>query len=126
MSVDMNLMELVGSGPFIVREYIPGKSIKLLRNPHYWKVDRAGQPLPYLDAVEFLISRDLQAAVDRFESGETHIHDVSSSDYERLKRTSLSSDFSLFDLGPSYTSNYLMFNLDPGRSENGQVFLSAL
>jgi peptide/nickel transport system substrate-binding protein len=38
----------VGSGPFVVDDWKRGQSLKMSRNPHYW---RAGQP--YLDGVEF-------------------------------------------------------------------------
>jgi peptide/nickel transport system substrate-binding protein len=40
----------IGTGPFMFVEFKPNESIKLARNPHYWKPDR-----PYLDGIEFTI-----------------------------------------------------------------------
>ncbi|HWB49915.1 MAG TPA: ABC transporter substrate-binding protein [Stellaceae bacterium] len=40
----------IGTGPFKFVEYKPNESIKLVRNPDYWKPGR-----PYLDAIEYSI-----------------------------------------------------------------------
>ena len=39
----------VGSGPFMLKRWVRGQVVDLVRNPHYW---RSGQP--YLDAVKML------------------------------------------------------------------------
>src|SRR2546427_8095546 len=43
----------VGTGPFMMQEWIPGKHVVLAKNPHYFK-----QGLPYLEALEFRIMKD--------------------------------------------------------------------
>ena len=40
----------IGTGPFKFVEFKPNESIKLVRNPDYWKKDR-----PYLDGIEYTI-----------------------------------------------------------------------
>ena len=40
----------IGTGPFKFVEYKPNESIKLTKNPDYWKKDR-----PYLDGIEYSI-----------------------------------------------------------------------
>jgi peptide/nickel transport system substrate-binding protein len=40
----------IGTGPFRFIEFKPNQSIKLVRNPDYWKPDK-----PYLDAIEYTI-----------------------------------------------------------------------
>lgn len=42
-----------GTGAFVFDEYNPGSSLRTRRNPEYWQRDGAGNPLPYLDAVDF-------------------------------------------------------------------------
>src|SRR5712672_3603836 len=44
----------IGTGPFKFVEFKPNESIKLTRNPDYWKKDR-----PYLDGIEFTILREI-------------------------------------------------------------------
>lgn len=48
----------IGSGPFMITEFLPGISVMLERNPNYWRMDNAGNQLPYLDAVEIQIIPD--------------------------------------------------------------------
>jgi peptide/nickel transport system substrate-binding protein len=125
MGVDTPLDLLVVSGPFIVTNYEPGKRVVMARNPYYWKVDQAGNRLPYLDELEFLIVPDQSAALQRFEAGETHLHEVRAGDYERLKRQESTSDFRLVDLGPSFNTNFLMLNLDDRKRADGTPFVEA-
>ena len=46
--------QMAGLGPFRFKEYLPGERIVLERNPYYWKADRAGTRLPYLDRLVFM------------------------------------------------------------------------
>src|SRR5438132_321881 len=48
----------IGTGPFKFVEYKPGRSIRLARNPDYWK---PGQP--YLDGIEYTMVANSSAAI---------------------------------------------------------------
>ena len=120
MSVNMALENMVGSGPFIVSTYQSGRRVSLVRNPNYWKVDPRGNRLPYLDAVDFMILPDEQAMLRLFEAGGSHLHDVLPSEYDRLKRRQSQGDYRVVELGPSFNTNYLMFNLDPRLDAQGR------
>ena len=52
-------------GGWVVAEHRPDDIVVLRRNPYYWKVDEAGQQLPYLDEMQYRLStwgdRDIQA-----------------------------------------------------------------
>ena len=52
-------------GAWVVVEHRPDDIVVLRRNPYYWKVDEAGQQLPYLDEMHYRLStwgdRDVQA-----------------------------------------------------------------
>ncbi len=43
----------IGTGPFMLEEWIPNEVTRMVRNPDYWRTDAEGRQLPYLDAVEF-------------------------------------------------------------------------
>ena len=51
-------------GAWVVTEHRPDDIVILRRNPYYWKVDEAGNQLPYLDEVHYKLStwgdRDVQ------------------------------------------------------------------
>ena len=54
----------IGTGPFKFVEFRPNESIKLTRNPDYWKPG-----LPYLDGIEFPIIKNMSTAVLALVSG---------------------------------------------------------
>jgi peptide/nickel transport system substrate-binding protein len=54
----------IGTGPFIFVEYKPNQSIKVARNPDYWKPDR-----PYLDGIEYSMIANRSTAILAFATG---------------------------------------------------------
>ena len=54
----------IGTGPFKFVDFTPNQSIKLVRNPDYWKPGR-----PYLDGIEFTIIPNRATAILAFEAG---------------------------------------------------------
>ncbi|MHB1988411.1 MAG: ABC transporter substrate-binding protein [Acidimicrobiales bacterium] len=43
----------VGTGPFVYQDWVVGSHFTLTKNPHYWRKDRFGNQLPYLDSWTF-------------------------------------------------------------------------
>lgn len=58
----------LSAGPFEFEQWVRGEYLTLVRNPNYWKVDDAGQSLPYLDRVVFRFEPDLDALLAAFEA----------------------------------------------------------
>ena len=54
----------IGTGPFKFVEYKPSQSIKVARNPDYWKPGR-----PYLDGIEYTIIPNRSTAILAFVAG---------------------------------------------------------
>jgi peptide/nickel transport system substrate-binding protein len=105
--------EVVGLGPFRVKEYVPGQRIVLERNPYYWKVDADNHRLPYLDDLVFLFVGSEDAQVMRFVAGETDIiNRLSAENYSLLNKEQGRTGSQLIDLGPSLEYNFLLFNLN--------------
>ena len=44
----------VGTGPFMMEQYVEGEHATMVRNPNYWDVDAEGRQLPYLDTLQFV------------------------------------------------------------------------
>jgi peptide/nickel transport system substrate-binding protein len=54
----------IGTGPFKFIEFKPNESVKVVRNPDYWKPGR-----PYLDAIEYTIMSTPATAILAFAAG---------------------------------------------------------
>jgi peptide/nickel transport system substrate-binding protein len=46
-------LPLVTLGPWVITEYITDELMIMRRNPYYWKVDEAGNQLPYMDEIQY-------------------------------------------------------------------------
>ena len=118
--LDTPPVELAGLGPFRLKSYVPGQRVVLERNPHYWKTDRSGQHLPYLDELTFLITPSDDAQVVRFQSGETDlINRLAAENFDVLTREQAARGYRLRDLGPGLEYAFLLFNLNPGLEARG-------
>jgi peptide/nickel transport system substrate-binding protein len=118
----VNPKDVVGLGPYRLKEYQRGIKIVLERNSFFWKKDRTGQTLPYLDTITFLIIPELNSEALRFQQGEldmTSSPSLSPENYASLRRTQ--KEYTLRDLGPGLTMDYLWFNLNRGADGTGKA-----
>jgi peptide/nickel transport system substrate-binding protein len=108
--------DIVGLGPFVVTQYLPGQRLVLVRNPHYWRKDASGTPLPYLDRLTIDIVPDESAEVLRLESGQIDMtfSSVAPESYAIVKRAADAGRVTLMDLGVAYDADSFWFNLKPG------------
>ena len=72
----------LGTGPFILKQWIPGQKIVFVRNPHYFL-----QGVPYLDGVTLLIGLDPEVALLRLQSGELDLlgDPIPGADFVRIR-----------------------------------------
>jgi peptide/nickel transport system substrate-binding protein len=112
-SLNTSPQQIAGLGPFRLKEYVAGQRITLERNPYYWKVDKAGNRLPYLNELTFLFVPNADAEAIRFQAGDTDIiNRLSADDYPVLEKDEHSGSFHLQDVGSSLEFNFLFFNLN--------------
>ena len=113
---------VVGCGPFRVKESLPGKPIRLERNPEYWAVDSAGHRLPYFDEVE-IISSGPGAAALLFLNGQGDVYEHSRpSDYAQFKAAA-HEKFNLVELGLGTERDFLWFNQNTGTNAAGRLIV---
>ena len=108
--------ELVGAGPFVLREYLPGQRLVFARNEHYWRHDASGAPLPYVDRVIVDIIPDENTQLLRLESGQSDMmaSEIPLEAYATIKRAADAKTLRLYDVGVGLDANGLWFNLKPG------------
>jgi peptide/nickel transport system substrate-binding protein len=106
--------EIAGLGAFRLKEYRRGEKIVLERNPYYWKKDKAGQTLPYLDTITFLVVPDRNSETMRFQAGEIDLlNSFNPENYASFQRARTRGNFTIKNLGPGLAMDFLWFNMNP-------------
>lgn len=105
--------EIVGTGPFKLADYKNGERVVMEKNQNYWRKDPAGKSLPYFDRWIRIIVESQETESLLFENDQTHFLSVRGIDYRRMKQQEESSNFELIDAGPTFSTNFLVFNLNP-------------
>jgi peptide/nickel transport system substrate-binding protein len=115
--------DIVGNGPFRLKEYKPAQYTLLERNPYFCEVDSNGQRLPYFDNIIFTVVPNVNAAYLRFLSGESDAVGVQPSEYDRFKAESAKGKFSLLEPGIGLEMNFLWFNENMNVDKNGKSYV---
>ena len=111
--IDTDPTAIIGTGPFTIDSYEPGERVVFRRNPDYWLLDDAGNPLPYLDDIVRLIVPDLETELARFKTGEADVHGVLGEEFAELEPLQAQENFTIHRRGPGFGSEFLTFNVNP-------------
>jgi len=66
-----------GTGPYTLESYLPGERCMLKRRNDYWQKGTDGQPLPYMDGMEFIdMGSDLDPKITALKTGEIDVIDL--------------------------------------------------
>jgi peptide/nickel transport system substrate-binding protein len=80
----------VGTGPFILKEFISGSSATLAKNPNYWGHDERHpqNQLPYVDTLKVLVIPDEAKALELLLAGKVDVIDhISAARAAQIKKT---------------------------------------
>ncbi len=112
--------EIVGLGPFVLSQYVPGERLVFDRNSRYFRKAADGTALPYLDRITVEIVPDANADILRLDAGQldTTVSEIAPEAYAPLKRAADAGRVKLLDLGVAYNADGLWFNLKPGAFGN--------
>ncbi len=67
----------VGTGPYMLKEFLPGGAATLVKNPDYWGHDERYplHKLPYIDTVKFILMANEAEAIEAMRQGKLDIID---------------------------------------------------
>jgi peptide/nickel transport system substrate-binding protein len=85
-ATNSDLKDIVGTGPYQLTSYTPGQKVVLTKNTDYWKIDSAGNQLPYIDKLEYLILVGPAAQEAQFRAGTLDALDISGAQFPDFKR----------------------------------------
>lgn len=114
--------DIVGTGPFVIKEYREGVRVILEKNPYFYAKSKDGVQLPYLDSILVQIVQNNETEVLKFQAGELDLLGISAANYVSLKeRESEESYHTLIgelNPGPSFIS----FNWNSPKKEQREWF----
>ncbi len=111
----------VGTGPFQYASYTPGDKLVVTKNPNYWQQDADGNPLPYLDEIEFRVITDSQARQQALEAGDIDM--LATSDGEVVSEfRDQAEDFPMVEQTEYTETDYTLLRLNkPGPLQDRRV-----
>lgn len=120
-SLTADPQRVVTAGAFTAQSTVPGESVTLRRNAHFWKRDAAGNQLPYLESISLETVADMNNSIMRLNQGTLDVVDrIRPADYGALPHGSTTeakttaAAVRAFDLGPGLNTDHLWFNLNTG------------
>jgi len=117
-TLDTDLTELVGNGPWIVSDYVPNVSVTMTRNPYYYGYDPAGTQLPYYDEVINVIVTNQDVMMLKFRNGETDVYALRAVDIPILLPEGARKGFTVkITDEPGYGTTWFLVNQDIGLAE---------
>ena len=115
--------KIVGLNKFMLESYRPGERIVFVRNPNYWKVNTVGERLPYIKRIITKIVNDVNSSNVAFAQGQTDFEEIAPDNVAWVKRGEERFDYTVLDMGPSGTTNYVWFNLNPNKNADGVPYV---
>ena len=103
--------QIVGSGPFRLKENKTSQYTLLERNPYSFEVDKKGQRMPYFDEIVFTVVADMNTLSLRMLSGESDVDDfIFPYEYDKFKSESAKGKFDLLEPGIGLEMSFFWFN----------------
>jgi peptide/nickel transport system substrate-binding protein len=120
--------DVVGSGPYRLKQVKSGELTVLERNPYYYVVDSKGTRLPYIDQLIFTATPDQNAQSLRVLAGQSDILEfVRPEEIDRFKGEAAKGKFQLLDLGLATERDYICFNQNTNvNAKTGKPYLDPL
>jgi peptide/nickel transport system substrate-binding protein len=110
MGLDSKPDDIVGTGAFKLKKYVPGERVSLEKNPFYWKKDDCGGQLPYLNEINYVVLSNPDTALLRFLEGQLDYYSLRPQDLSILGPNQEQDNFTIYNAGPSFGSNFLVLN----------------
>ena len=122
--IDIKPNDLVISGAFKLKEYVPSQRVVFERNPNYYLINTNNEHLPYIDKWINIITGDMNNDTLKFEAGVTDVVNVNGALIDRYKELRKEKKFELYNLGTSTNTTFIAFNLNNRKNKQGKYYVS--
>jgi len=121
-----NPEDIVGAGPYRLKEFVPEQKVVLERNPYYYMRGPNGVQLPYLDEYVVLKVEDTDAQALKFQTHETDVYAPAASKIPFLLKNEEEEGWNVMVLkgprGAPAGTDFLTFNWDTKKEALAEVF----
>jgi len=98
----------VGTGAFMIDDFVPGSQLTLIKNPNFWHKNPIGpgkgDQLPYVDELKMLILPDLSTRLSALRTGKIDaMSDITADDAKSLMQTTKDLMYKKYIGGTTYT-----------------------
>ena len=125
-TAEKNPEDIVGAGPFRLKEYVPEQKVVLERNPYFYRRGPNGVQLPYLDKWVVLKVADTDARASKFKTHETDIYEPSADKIPFLLENEDKENWNVKvkegPRGAPLGTRFLVFNWDTKKEALAKVF----
>jgi len=119
--VDTPPQDIIVNGRYQLAEYATSERVIFKKNPYYWETDEQGNQLPYIDRVVWQIVENQDTALLQFRSGGLDSINVTPDYFSLLKQEQDRGNFTIYNGGPEYGTNFIGFNLNTGTRDGEPV-----
>jgi peptide/nickel transport system substrate-binding protein len=113
---------LIGTGPFKLKEWVVNDHLTAVKNPDYWQKDKDGQQLPYLDSITYKPITEGAQRVNALQSGQIQaMHTSGPLQIDQLRQLRDSKTINLTESDKFTEVGYTMLNVDPSSPFSNQA-----
>ena len=124
LSTNTNPNEIVTSGAYRLKEYIPAQRVVFIKNPNYYMINKNRDKLPYINKLIYLIVGDINNQILKFEAGELDEISLKGGDVARYKARECDSDYVIYNLGADNGTMFIAINLNNRKNrETGKYYV---
>lgn len=111
--------KIIVNGPYQLESYSTSQRIIFKKNPYYWQKDDQGNQLPYIERIIWQIVENTETSLLQFRSGSLDGISINPEYFSLLKKEEKRGDFTIYNGGSAYGTNFMAFNLNTGK-RNGE------
>lgn len=124
LSSTINPQEIVYSGAYHLKKYVPAQRVVFEKNPNYYVINLNREKLPYLNQIVYLIVGDLNNEILKFEAKEIDTINLRGATVARYKANESVSDYAIYNLGADTGTMFLAINLNNRKNEKGKYYVN--
>ena len=122
-TVDTPPGRIPANSAYKIASYATAQRIVFAANPYYWKKDLVNEDIPQIKRIVWEIVESTDTSLMQFRSGSLDSMGVSPEYFSLLKKEEDKGNYTIYNGGPDYGTNYLAFNLNTGK-KNGKPLVA--